>query len=61
MLEVLDRIEIPPREGEYLFSPDTVARASEFYERVEHLPYKEGASKGFHDWFLGEPGAAWLS
>jgi len=29
-----------PRQGEYLFSPDTVERAEEFYERVKLLPYK---------------------
>lgn len=28
-----------PRRGEFLFSPDTVARAAEFYQRVRHLPY----------------------
>src|SRR5262249_41846323 len=31
------------RQGESLFSADTVARIPEFYERVKHLPYKPGA------------------
>jgi MscS family membrane protein len=31
-----------PRQGEFLFSVDTVARIPEFYERVKHLPYKPG-------------------
>jgi MscS family membrane protein len=31
-----------PRQGEFLFSADTVARIPEFYERVKHLPYKPG-------------------
>ncbi|SBT03514.1 conserved membrane hypothetical protein [Candidatus Accumulibacter aalborgensis] len=29
-----------PRSGEFLFSAETVARASEFYERVRELPYR---------------------
>lgn len=32
------------RKGEYLFTPDTVARAKEWYERVRHLPYVDGLS-----------------
>lgn len=28
-----------PHAGEFLFSPDTVAKASEFYDRVSNLPY----------------------
>src|SRR5262249_51352173 len=31
-----------PRQGEFLFSADTLARVPEFYERVKHLPYKPG-------------------
>lgn len=58
---VLRRVNEGPREGEYLFSPDTVARAPEFYDRVKHMPYKPDASEGFYEWFLAEPGAAWLS
>ena len=30
-----------PGKGEFLFSPATVERASEFYERVRHLPYQD--------------------
>lgn len=30
------------RQGEFLFCPETVRRAKEFYDRVEHLPYKDG-------------------
>ena len=53
------------RQGEWLFSPDTVARATEFYRRVENrLPYKPGATEGFYDWFRSEPGwmipASWI-
>jgi MscS family membrane protein len=35
----LVRVERGPRAGEFLFSPDTVARAAEFRARVRALPY----------------------
>jgi MscS family membrane protein len=35
----LVRVLSGPRSGQFLFSPDTVARAGEFYERVRGLPY----------------------
>ena len=34
------RVTDGPREGEYLFSPETVERAEEFYERTRHLAYR---------------------
>ena len=47
--------------GKYQFSPDTVARSSEFYNRVKHLPYKEGATEGFAGTYLTSPGSLWLA
>ncbi len=35
----LVRVEEGPREGEFLFSKETVQRMDEFFTRVEHLPY----------------------
>ena len=35
----LVRVQSGHRSGEFLFSPDTVARAGEFYERVRAMPY----------------------
>ena len=35
----LVRVKAGPHSGEFLFSPDTVLRAGEFYERVRELPY----------------------
>lgn len=55
---VIARIEEGPRKGEYLFSSETVARASEFYEAAEDLPYRTtgpAITRGLHDWFLSEP------
>jgi len=34
------------RAGEFLFSADTTTRVREFYEKVKHLPYKEGSGGG---------------
>jgi len=36
---VLQRAPNGPRQGEFLFSPETLARADDFYERVRSLPY----------------------
>lgn len=33
------RVAEGPRRGEFLFDPETVARAKEFYERTQGLPY----------------------
>ncbi|MGY6214674.1 mechanosensitive ion channel family protein [Methylolobus aquaticus] len=44
----IKRIETGIRAGEYLFGPETVSRIPEFYERIEHLPYKPGSSEGLY-------------
>lgn len=49
-----------PLEGTYQFSSDTVNRAGEFFQRVEHLPYKKGATEGFATSYLTSPGSKWL-
>ena len=51
------KIEEGPRKGEFLFSSDTVARIHEFYERVEHLPYKPGASVDAYEDYIFGPGS----
>jgi len=46
----LVRAKTGPHSGEFLFSPDTVARAVEFYERVRDLPYVRPVPlKNIHD------------
>jgi MscS family membrane protein len=42
----LVEVEAGSRKGEWLFSPETVARAGEFYEDVKHLPYVPGSGGG---------------
>jgi MscS family membrane protein len=46
------------REGEFLFSSDTVDRATEFYEVVKGREYikRETTTPGFYRVFLSEPG-----
>ena len=44
------------KEGQYLFSPRTVARASEFYARARNLPYTVGAMHGLYEHVIYAPG-----
>jgi MscS family membrane protein len=37
------RVQEGPRAGEFLFTPQTVHRAHQFYDQVKHLPYKDTA------------------
>lgn len=49
------RVDTGPRTGEYLFTAETVSRVPEFYDRVKDLPYKLGASVGWHDFASYSP------
>ncbi len=42
----IEQVVEGPRAGEYLFSPETVARSEEFYERVKDMDYKRRSTKG---------------
>jgi MscS family membrane protein len=54
---VLERIATGPREGDYVFSADTVERAEYFYDRVRGLPYRPDAgSPGLHDLYVESGG-----
>lgn len=55
------RVKEGPLEGSYLLSSDTVGRAGEFLQRVDHLPYKKGATEGFATSYLTSPGSKWLA
>jgi len=50
------RVEKGSRKGEFLFSAGTVARTREFYDRIDHLPYKPGASVGAYKDYIFGPG-----
>jgi MscS family membrane protein len=55
------RVKTGALAGTYQFSPETVARSGEFYNRVKHLPYKKGATEGFAGTYLTSPGSIWLA
>jgi MscS family membrane protein len=48
----ITKVEKGPQQGKFLFSTDTVARVREFYSRVEHLPYKPGASVDIYEDYI---------
>jgi len=59
------RVTEGPRTGEWLFTADTVARSTDFYYAVVHLPYQPHAgSPGLHDVYIHSPGwmipEAWI-
>jgi len=55
----LARAKTGPHSGEFLFSPDTVARAVEFYEGVRGLPYVRPVPlKDIHD--LTSTAGGWM-
>ncbi len=42
----IGRIPEGDREGDFVFTPETVAKARDFYRDVRHLPYLEGTDGG---------------
>lgn len=49
------RVETGPRAGEYLFSPDTVARLPEFYEKLKDLPVNSDQKFHWHQMLTNYP------
>lgn len=50
---VLVRIESGSRQGDFVFSPESVTRAEAFFGRVRHLPYHpEAGSPGLYDAYV---------
>jgi MscS family membrane protein len=53
----LERINEGPREGDWVFSANSVDRAEEFFRRVRHLPYRPDAgSPGLYDAYVHSSG-----
>ena len=50
------RVTEGDRSGEFLFSPDTIARLDEFYGRVKNLPYRTTTTKDFFESYITTPG-----
>ncbi|MEH6637602.1 MAG: mechanosensitive ion channel family protein [Halioglobus sp.] len=45
----IERVEQGSQAGEYLFSPETVERLPEFYDRIKHLPYQSNETAGWYE------------
>ena len=56
----LVKVESGPRAGEFLFSPETVARLGEFYQKVKNLPYQSRATEGFYAHYLSTSNTLWV-
>ena len=50
------RVAEGPRQGEFLFTPGTIARLPKFHQRVQRLPYKPGASENIYESYIYSPG-----
>ena len=50
------RVSEGPHEGEYLFTPKTVNRLENFYERSKHLPYKPDTWQNSYESYIFAPG-----
>jgi len=40
------RVKEGPRQGEYLFSPETISHLDEFFNKIRDLPYRPGSAIG---------------
>ncbi|MEI6268784.1 MAG: mechanosensitive ion channel domain-containing protein [Methylococcaceae bacterium] len=49
------QVKTGPRAGEYLFTPETINRLPEFYDKVRDLPYKPSATEGWYDFATYSP------
>ena len=52
----LYRIQEGERQGQWLFTPETVARLEEDYHTVRSFPYLPGSSEGFYNYYSLTPG-----
>ena len=41
-----------PREGQFLFTPETIGRAQIFYEQIRHLPFRPDSGQGAYIEYL---------
>ena len=55
---IIERVKDGPREGEYLFAPETISRLESFYKRAKYIPYKSDTfvSRYFYDFYISTPG-----
>lgn len=53
----ITRVTEGPRQGDYLFDPETVDEAHNYFELVKHLPYQPGGTPGLYEWYLSDAGS----
>jgi MscS family membrane protein len=56
------RVEEGPRQGEYLFTPETISNLSKFFNKIRDLPYRPGSvieklgpAGGFYEYHSSSP------
>ncbi|MDJ1174268.1 mechanosensitive ion channel family protein [Roseofilum capinflatum] len=56
----ITKVQEGERAGEYLFSPETVAQAANFYQTIKEMPYNSSsnsnATEGFYEFYSSTPG-----
>ncbi len=52
----ITRQEKGSNAGRFLFNAQTVARMRDFYDRIQEMPYKEGAAVGIYEDYIFSPG-----
>jgi MscS family membrane protein len=55
---LIEKVEKGKQVDKFLFTAETVAQLDEYYAKVQHLPYKEGALQGIYEDYIYSPG--WL-
>ncbi|NKN32951.1 mechanosensitive ion channel family protein [Marichromatium bheemlicum] len=53
---IIARVESGPRTGEFLFTPGTLDRLEDDYDRIAALPYLPEATPGLYDAYISTPG-----
>ena len=52
----MTKIAEGPRAGDYVFTPDTIARLPEFYHKVRDLPSLSGSNLDYYAYYARSPG-----
>lgn len=53
---VIQKMEKGKQIDKFLFTSDTIHLLDEYYSKVRHLPYKEGALRGIYEDYIYSPG-----
>ncbi|WP_028583129.1 mechanosensitive ion channel family protein [Desulfogranum mediterraneum] len=53
---MIAKVAAGPRVGAYLFTPETLAHLDEYFLKVQHLPYRDGAVQGIYEEYIYSSG-----